>query len=347
MYFDFDGTYTLTAGTPYFIVLVTTNTNSNNGVFGIDLTSSTPPGNRAIFASGVWNVSNGDMCFEVYGLADTPAVAPQTSVDLQPATHTQELSVSGTSSVFAAGRAGASAFIAPHTGPLLKAALYIGKNSTPTAGSTLRAALWETTDGVIPNTAATAPVAWSTNSVDINSLLGSATGTRTEFTFDGTYQLQEGVTYFIGAYSSDQLANSPNGWTFGNSAIVENQGSAIFQSGAWTGGVNVTTYRYEIIGDDGGATTNRLGAGTGTFDPGKYSQKGKVGDLAWTAGDYTEVMYSLKLLGSGLSNGDAIRFRVLFNNGITSMTYTATPLVNVTKTPPAVLTNQRVGVPVK
>jgi hypothetical protein len=86
---------------------------------------------------------------------------------------------------------------------------------------------------------------------------------------------------------------------------------------------------------DGAATTNRLGAGTGSFTAGKVSEDGLVDDLGWPANNYTEVLYSLTLKKADVVHGDTLRFRVLRNGATTGFTYTQVPTIPVTKTPPA------------
>ena len=82
---------------------------------------------------------------------------------------------------------------------------------------------------------------------------------------------------------------------------------------------------------DGAATTNRLGAGTGSFVAGKVSETGLVTDLGWTANNYTELLYSLRLPTADFTNGDTVRFRVL-RNGAVLTSYTQTPQINIIKT---------------
>jgi hypothetical protein len=83
---------------------------------------------------------------------------------------------------------------------------------------------------------------------------------------------------------------------------------------------------------DGNATTNRLGSGTGSFVAGEISEDGLVDNLQITASNYTELLYSLTLVSSALSNNDTIDFRVLRNGATTGVTYTVTPRITVSKT---------------
>ena len=80
---------------------------------------------------------------------------------------------------------------------------------------------------------------------------------------------------------------------------------------------------------DGAATTNRLGAGTGSFVAGKVSEDGLVDDLGWTANNYTELLYSVTLKQADLAPTDTLRFRVLRNGATTGLTYTQVPTVTI------------------
>lgn len=80
---------------------------------------------------------------------------------------------------------------------------------------------------------------------------------------------------------------------------------------------------------DGAATTNRLGAGSGTFVAGKISETSDVPNMGWSGNNYTELVYSLKLAAAFLAAGDVLRFRVLRNGSTARMTYTQTPTINI------------------
>lgn len=82
---------------------------------------------------------------------------------------------------------------------------------------------------------------------------------------------------------------------------------------------------------DGNATTNRLGAGSGSFVAGEISEDGLVDNFTHTASNYTEHLYSLTLVSSALANNDTLDFRVLRNGATTGMTYTVTPRITASK----------------
>ena len=69
--------------------------------------------------------------------------------------------------------------------------------------------------------------------------------------------------------------------------------------------------------------------GTGSFVAGKVSEDGVVEDVQITASNYTELLYSIKVLQASLADGDTLRFRVLRNAATTGLTYTATPTINI------------------
>ena len=103
-------------------------------------------------------------------------------------------------------------------------------------------------------------------------------------------------------------------------------------SGTWTnvtiGGTTVVPHASANL-TDATATTNRLGAGAGTFVAGRVSEDGLADNQGWSANNFTEVLYSLTLKQANLTNGDTLRFRVLRNAATTGFTYTAVPTINV------------------
>ena len=82
-YFDFDATFTLSAGTPYVIVAAASGLGadtSNTARMGVDSTSSTHPGNRT-FYSGSWSFSGTqDTIFRVYTTGVTHTQVPTLNV---------------------------------------------------------------------------------------------------------------------------------------------------------------------------------------------------------------------------------------------------------------------------
>lgn len=109
-------------------------------------------------------------------------------------------------------------------------------------------------------------------------------------------------------------------------------------SGSWTDvglGTEVTPYNDPSL-THGNATTNRLGAGTGSFVAGEIADTSDtVTDLTITASNYTELLYSLSVLGWTMNTtaSHTLEFRVLRNGATTGLTYSVTPTINVTKVP--------------
>ena len=105
--------------------------------------------------------------------------------------------------------------------------------------------------------------------------------------------------------------------------------------GTWT---NVTTTSSNVKGfdssdlTDGGATTNRLSGGSGSFVAGKISETGEVVDHQLTANNYTEHLYSLTLISADIALDDKIEFRVLLNGS--TFTYNVVPKFTRINLPP-------------
>jgi hypothetical protein len=96
-------------------------------------------------------------------------------------------------------------------------------------------------------------------------------------------------------------------------------------SGSWVNAVGFGSTNLT----DGNATTNRLTGGTGTFSAGKISEDGLADNVGWPGNNFTELLFSILVDTSTFSNGDIVRYRVLFNGVVTNMTYTVTPTLNV------------------
>jgi len=104
-------------------------------------------------------------------------------------------------------------------------------------------------------------------------------------------------------------------------------------SGTWT---NVTTSSSNVKGfassslTDGGATTNRLTGGTGTFIAGLVSEDGLADGSDPQAGQFTEYLFALTLIDADTVDTDTLDFRLL-RDGSTLDTYTVTPRVTISK----------------
>lgn len=104
--------------------------------------------------------------------------------------------------------------------------------------------------------------------------------------------------------------------------------------GSW---VNVTGASAGVKGfastnlSNGGATTNRLTGGTGSFVAGKISEDGVAEASDPVGGQYTEFLYSITLVAADLDGSDVLEFRVL--TGVAALdTYTVYPSITVSKT---------------
>ena len=75
---------------------------------------------------------------------------------------------------------------------------------------------------------------------------------------------------------------------------------------------------------DGGATTDRLSAGTGSFVAGEQEEiNGVIEDLQLTADNYTNLLWGLKPIEGDISSGDYVKLRVTLNGSPISNTITA------------------------
>ena len=102
--------------------------------------------------------------------------------------------------------------------------------------------------------------------------------------------------------------------------------------GSWTDtGTGAVTNLASANLTDGGATTNRLAAGSNSFVAGEISETGTITDLLITRNNYTNLLYALTLNSASLANSDTVEFQVLRNNATTGITYSTVPTINVTK----------------
>lgn len=83
---------------------------------------------------------------------------------------------------------------------------------------------------------------------------------------------------------------------------------------------------------DSSATTERLtgATGLGAFQAGEVSEDGLVDDYQFLASNWSELLYSIAVNYSQVTNGDTITFRVLLN-GSTLGGYSVTPTINISK----------------
>jgi len=223
---------------------------------------------------------------------------------------------------------------------LTRAGFFLSKTGSPPG--TITSYLFAHTGTFGTNGAPTGTALATSTTVLTATSLGT-TAAWCYFDFDGTFTLVNGTPYVIVARintatdisncvnfrydnsSSTHAGNRSSYTTFWTNA----SGDLVFEVYS-TSSTTAVAYNSPNL-TDGAATTNRLGAGTGSFVAGKVSEDGLVDDLGWTANNYTEVLYSLALKQADLANGDTLRFRTLYNGATTNVTYTQTPTVNVTK----------------
>lgn len=227
-------------------------------------------------------------------------------------------------------------------GALTRAGFWMSKAGTP-AGN-MWAAIYAHTGTYGVNGVGTGP-ALATSTIRAQSTLQApATALRWEdFVFDGTFTLDAGTPYVL-VIAVDTWISSANTYNAGSDASAPthpgtrvNYNGTIWSSNSsqdlifrvFTTPTPVLPFNSASL-TDGAATTNRLGAGTGSFQAGKVSEDGLVDNLGWAANNYTELLYALTLKKAALANGDTIRFRVLRNGATTGLTYTQVPTIPVT-----------------
>lgn len=147
-------------------------------------------------------------------------------------------------------------------------------------------------------------------------------------------------TSVAASYSSYVTLSTPSGgWTWAKIQSLEltfvSDGSGVSSIQAYRAEIEVTHDAVPVVNfnsaslTDGNATTNRLGAGSGSFVAGEISEDGLVDNLRITASNYTELLYSLTIESTAVADADTLDFRVLRNGATTGMTYTVVPRITV------------------
>lgn len=228
--------------------------------------------------------------------------------------------------------------------PLAKARFQL-QNTGGAAVGNVTAHLYSHTGTFDSNGLPSTLLASSTTSIDAATLVTGVGGSPQYFEFDQTFTLVNGTPYYI-VISGTAITS---GTVFVYTAGLVGPGTTSRWNGStWSAAdpsdVKVAVYTVPtvtpttVVAYDNpnltgtGPTTNRLGAGTGSFQAGEVCEDGNVNDIALNASAYTELLYSLKILKADVVAGDVIRFRVLRNNATTGMTYTQVPTVNVIQT---------------
>jgi hypothetical protein len=220
---------------------------------------------------------------------------------------------------------------------LTKAGFYIQKVGTPTG--TLTAQLYAHTGTFGSSGTATGAALATSNSM--NAAAVSTSFGWVEFAFPTPTLMTAGTHYCIVLTNSGDASPNFIAVSVDDSSPTHEGNRVYFQAGAWnSNSINdhlfrVYTSDLRVVAHnstnltDGAATTNRLGAGSGSFVAGEISEDGLVDDFGWTDGDYTELLYSITLLSTGLVVDDTLAFRVLRNGSTDGITYTATPEITV------------------
>ena len=342
VYFDFDPTYTLVNGTPYVVEVFTsvTGTDASNTLACSQDTTGAHGGNATQHTTG-WSALANDQIFDVY----TVSVATPTASLLQawPESYRTGNKPCYLGTTPTGVRVIGQYFIG-NGEYITKAAFHLSKTGTPTGQVVCHVYGNEFSSNTVP-------LAVSTTSIDITTL--TTTPTWYEFIFDGTVKLNAATAY-------QACFRAPAGTTAANTLNLSVQDTVSGYSPGpgnfcntwddgvtpyWTGNASVDAIHaiytttpvlpYDNPNlTEGQATTNRLTGGTGTFVPGKVSELGHVQNIGWSAFNFTEILYSVKLIAANLAGGDTLRFRVVRNDTTTEMTYSVTPTVNLVTTPP-------------
>lgn len=231
-----------------------------------------------------------------------------------------------------------------------------GQSFTGDGGLLTRAAFWMATTGTPPGSLTAVVYAHTgtfgtTSGVGTGSPLATSTARSAAlpntyqwqyFDFDGTLTLANGTPYVIvvmldttgDASNTVNMRVDPSAPSHpgikqsiaGGTWTATTSSDAIFR--IYSAGAHVGPFDSANL-TQGEATTNRLGAGTGSFQAGKAVEDGLVVILPWTGNNYTEVLFSITLLKAAFVHGDTLRFRVVRNLATTGLTYAQTPTVSV------------------
>lgn len=84
---------------------------------------------------------------------------------------------------------------------------------------------------------------------------------------------------------------------------------------------------------EGGATTERMTAGTGTWNAGEQEEDdGQIVDYDLGADNYTELVYALLFVAADFTGGEVVTFRLTRNGAANQVTNTVVPQSTVSKT---------------
>lgn len=232
-------------------------------------------------------------------------------------------------------------FTASKSANLTSAKFYLQKIGAPTG--TFTAVLYSHS-GTYGTSSARNTLLATSDSVNVTTI---ATGSYAlyEFVFSGgnQYAMTSGTQYMIGLDYTSLTDDASNRVLWGADFTSPTHGGNINTN---TGGSNTEDFIFYVLSSgaapvlgfnsasltDGNATTNRLGAGSGSFVAGEISEDGLVDNLAITASNYTELLYSLTIESTAVADTDTLDFRVLRNGATTGMTYTVVPRITIEAT---------------
>ena len=101
--------------------------------------------------------------------------------------------------------------------------------------------------------------------------------------------------------------------------------------GAYGNGAEISTNTTFTQLVHGNATTNRLTAGTGSFQAGRQIESTGTLDFLHNASTYVEHVIGFKIIQANVNDGDTLDFRVTLNFGTPGMTNSVTPRITVRK----------------
>ena len=206
------------------------------------------------------------------------------------------------------GRSAISQSFIGNGGKLSRAGFFAMRTGNPTGNVT--AVLYAHT-GTFGTTGMPTGTALATSTAYASSTVQAGSHAWIYFDLDQTFTLANGTNYCI-AFSTNATPSDANWFDVGvDSSSPTAAGDSAVQAtsgGAWTSGASdlifsvytasattVVPYNSPTL-TEGAATTNRLGAGTGSFVAGKAAEDGKVDDFGWSANNCKEIIFSIKIV---------------------------------------------------
>lgn len=326
MEFTFDGTFTLVADTPYFLI-VEAHDFDGGATFGADASSPTHAGNSYLY-DGETSSVGGDLLFRIN---TPPSVIAYASTNLTDGAATTNRLTGGTGT-FTAGKISEDGLVDDlgwagnnHTELLYSLTL---KKDSLVNGDAIRFR-------VLRNGVTTGLTYTQTPTIDV---VKATLATQAAY---GFYEGDEASASILGAQDTPYAHSIDSDRYFSVRVRLQAGSTAPPSTSDWqlqyeknTSGtwVNVTASSVGIQSVEGyltnnAATTNRLTGGSGSFVAGKCSTDGLVEDFGWTANNFTELLYECYSVSADFVNGDTLRFRVT-----SDVLYSVYPTLNLYKT---------------